>query len=82
MTRSQHVRERDDPGHFNAGRRPGAEPRPRADLRSQAEEVLREVAFVLHVTRSVKKALSEEKGRALPDLTEPGPTHRRAAGGR
>ena len=34
------------------------------DLRSVAEEMLREMAFVYHLTRSVKKSMTETKVHA------------------
>jgi hypothetical protein len=36
-------------------------PQAPPDFRSEAEEMLREMAFVLHVTRSLKQAMIDEK---------------------
>lgn len=39
-------------------------PRRRQDLRDKAEGILREVAFVLHLTRKVNQAIRQERPQA------------------
>jgi hypothetical protein len=46
-------------------------PQASPDLRSEAEDLLREMAFVLHVTRSLKRTMIDERisGGTLPSGT-------------
>src|SRR3712207_5801160 len=69
MPRTQPLCDRDSSRHSQALRRPWAGPDAPADLRSQAEEVLREVAFVLHLARSITNGTRTKGDRtrmALP----------------
>jgi hypothetical protein len=43
---------------------PSAWPRGSASLRSQAEEMLREMAFVYDATRRIRESMTEEAGSA------------------
>ena len=61
---SQQLATRGTPRPNNLGTQTPACSRNTGDLRSVAEEMLREMAFVYHCTRSVKKSITEKKAHA------------------
>lgn len=48
--------------------RPGAWPREPADLRAAAEEMLREMAFVFHASRSIREGMEPPARPPRPSL--------------